>query len=265
MNSRKSFALLILACLACANSYSAPLGFQTSDSSKTSSVSESPQQIEQYYQLRLFKPDSLSFARTTKETLSSQTIEIPFKVDSVELPIPLLSEPAQRYIDKLGDRDQAFPLTELLRQFVAAIKPDKKVRLDFIPSKVQIHALSTLWQRGKATQLELYAELDSTFQITMEELERELAMLEKKGIIDGKIISPRNELAIGMGPIPLPPVEMSPTNKRNRIYLYSPHLKKEQLSHYLQARFYEAQILHPKNSDFSNHLQHLYQMLHQSQ
>ncbi len=265
MKSSNSFALLMLTLWICAISYGTPLWSQTSDSAKTSSVPKSDQQTRQNTQLRLFKPDSLSFAKVNAETISSQTIEIPFKIDSVQLPVPLLSEPAQRYIDNFGNRDQAFPLTDLLRQVVAAIKPDRKVRLDFIPSKVQIHALSTLWQRGKATQLDLYAELDSTFHMTMADLERELAMLEKKGVIDRKIISPRNELVIGIGPIPLPPVEMSPKNKRNRVYLYSPRLEKEQMSHYLQAQFYNTRIIQPEDKNFSNHLQHLYQMLHQSQ
>lgn len=124
---------------------------------------------------------------------------------------------------------------------------EKKPELNFIPTLLQLSAFNTVWEKSQATDQDIYANLDSSVVTTSEELNGELSRLEKQGFLTRKIVSPRNELTL-MTPIGAKAVEMSPTNRRNRIFEYKPKIEKEQVLRFLNAALY--QVEHGIQRDF---------------
>ncbi len=108
---------------------------------------------------------------------------------------------------------------------------------DFLPNELQIEAMALIFSRQKATQIDIYPQISISLPITAELLDRELKFLVDKGFLTRKIISPQNILMITT-PFFAIPLEMSAKNRRNKLFLYSPNLKKEKLISYLQSRLF---------------------------
>jgi len=117
-------------------------------------------------------------------------------------------------------------------------KEDKPVRMDFLPNEKQLEALKIIWQNKRATDQNIYAGFDTSIKITAEDLNKILEKLAARDLLKRKIVSPRNEFTLfgmtGSG------IEMSPTNRRNRIYEYEPLISKEEMIDYLNAVFYQV-------------------------
>jgi hypothetical protein len=117
---------------------------------------------------------------------------------------------------------------------------EKKPELNFIPTRVQISAFKTIWEKTKATDQDIYTNLDTSIATTSEELNGVLARLERRGFLTRKIVSPRNEFTI-MTPFGAKAIEMSPTNKRNRIFEYKSRIEKDHVLRFLNAALYQVE------------------------
>jgi hypothetical protein len=110
---------------------------------------------------------------------------------------------------------------------------DIESKFDFLPSTAQVSAMSVLFNKKKATQSELYAQIPPDLPITQEMLNREMDMLIEKGFVKRKQVSPQNILYVfGM------PFEMSSKNRKNPVYLYKPNVGREKLMAFLYSRIY---------------------------
>ena len=117
---------------------------------------------------------------------------------------------------------------------------EKKPELNFIPTRLQLFAFKTIWETTEATDQDIYAGLDSTVKTSAEELNGELSRLEKQGFLTRKIVSPRNEFTI-LTPVGSKGIEMSPTNRRNRIFEYKIKIEKDQVLRFLNAALYQVE------------------------
>jgi hypothetical protein len=109
-----------------------------------------------------------------------------------------------------------------------------ETRFDFLPSEVQIRALTALYRKPKATQNDLYLELDSSTPTTVVLFNRELDALVAKGFMARKIVSPQNLFVIGL-PFGGIPIEMSRKNKLNPVYEYKSMVPRGTLMAFLQS------------------------------
>jgi len=139
---------------------------------------------------------------------------------------------------------QSLPVTDIahsagrsLTDFLSAKNDDKPIRLDFIPTKAEIHILSYLWETTTAADIDIYTAMDSSFHVSAEDLNRILEVLTEKRLLRRKLISPRNELTLPFGGA----VEMSAQNRRNRMYEYTCHVTMEQVLCYLNAVLFELE------------------------
>jgi hypothetical protein len=136
------------------------------------------------------------------------------------------------------------PVAELIRKqemgteslmFAPVIEPVMKkkipVQFDFIPSEAQVRSLQQLYEKGKASQVELYPNLTLSEPVTAEDYNKSLDMLVQKGFISRKKISPENILYV-MGV----PVELSSRNRRNPVFLYTANVTKNKTITFIQAK-----------------------------
>ncbi|RQW06090.1 hypothetical protein EH223_02905 [candidate division KSB1 bacterium] len=115
-------------------------------------------------------------------------------------------------------------------------KQNKPVRLDFIPSEVELAIFESLWESSIATDQEIYAALDTAIRITAVDLQDVLVRLQQKGLVKRTLVSPRNEFTLPVGTI-----EMSAKNRRNRVYEYKALIHSDDVLRYLHAVLYEMQ------------------------
>ncbi|MBN1466039.1 hypothetical protein JXA02_09770 [candidate division KSB1 bacterium] len=128
--------------------------------------------------------------------------------------------------------EAAHSLSDLLNKD----RDEKPVRLDFVPSEVELDVLQIVWENDSATDIDIYAALDSSVRITAVDLNRTLEKLDQKGILRRSLVSPRNEFTLPLGKI-----EMSATNRRNRVYQYESRIDVSEVLRYLQAVLYETE------------------------
>lgn len=128
-----------------------------------------------------------------------------------------------------------------LTDLVNKKKEKKTVRLDFVPTKVELDILQTIWDSTRATDTEIYAALDTSIRITAVDMTVVLEKLENKGLLKKKLVSPQNLFSF-----PLGQVEMSRKNRRNRVYQYETRIDADEVIRYLQAVLYETE--HGKNA-----------------
>jgi len=88
-----------------------------------------------------------------------------------------------------------------------------------LPSRDELEILKILWEQGDIADTTIYLSLDSTQNVTMEVLVPILEKMRSNGFLGRELISPRNELTVQLFVYAFP-VEMSPTNRRNRVYKY---------------------------------------------
>ena len=194
-----------------------------------------------------FQRQLLKTETDSAETLTTAQPSLPLfnKKDSIQfsvLPGPY-GDRIQRDIDQqnLG-HPRPLPLTDVANEGAKYIsdlfnkKKEKPVRLDFVPSDVELDILQTLWNNSQATDVEIYTALDSSFRVTAADLNEIMTKLADKGLLKRKLVSPRNEFTF-----PLGAVEMSAKNRRNRVYLYESRINSDEVLRYLQAVLYEVE------------------------
>jgi hypothetical protein len=108
------------------------------------------------------------------------------------------------------------------------------VQFDFLPDETQIQAMSTLYKKGKATQKDLYLDLDRSIPMTAALFDKQLELLVEKGFVTRKKISPENLFGIAT-PFGVIPIEMSRKNKLNPVYEYKNQVDREKLLAFLQS------------------------------
>jgi hypothetical protein len=108
------------------------------------------------------------------------------------------------------------------------------IQLDFLPDETHVQVMSTLYEKGKATQKDLYLALDPSIPMTAGLLNKQLDFLVETGLLTRKKISPENLLGIAT-PFGVIPVEMSRKNKLNPVYEYKTQVEREKIMAYLQS------------------------------
>jgi hypothetical protein len=127
--------------------------------------------------------------------------------------------------------------SQLLSQLLPKSQPQLP-RIDFIPSKAEVEALTIIWNQPLATNQHIYANMDSSVRITAEDLDFALIGLTNKGLLTRKLISPRNEFSL-QTPIGGVGIEMSAQNRRNRVYQYQSQIDREDVLKFLNAALYQ--------------------------
>jgi hypothetical protein len=99
-----------------------------------------------------------------------------------------------------------------------------------LPNRAELEVLDILWAKEDVQDTTIYSCLDTVLNITMMDLNQLLEGMTRKGLVSRKIVSPRNEFnAFGVL------IEMSPTNRRNRIYEYHTLVDRELMQSFIDA------------------------------
>ena len=124
------------------------------------------------------------------------------------------------------------------QQLQKSLKSEKPVRFRQIPSRTELSVFKVLWEKEKATSLDIYAHIDTGIHVSAEDFNHVLNKMTTQGMLQRKLISPRNEFTLGMigGGI-----EMSPKNRRNRVYEYECRVRPEHVIRYLNAALYHLE------------------------
>jgi hypothetical protein len=162
---------------------------------------------------------------------------------------PFLTTMPSRYADKI-DRENTkrnlgheptVPLTSLVGSALSGLNKlfssPKKPRIQRIPSDIQLEALNVLWEDERATDMDIYAQLDTSLRLTATDLNNALADLYEDGIVTRRQVSPRNEFTV-LGGVK---IEMSPQNRRNKVYEYKAEVKRQEFIDYLNGVLYDVQ------------------------
>ncbi len=143
-------------------------------------------------------------------------------------------------------QEKPMPLSNALSagaQLLSNLLPQSNpqpVHMTFIPSKIEIEALNTIWKQSKATDQEIYASMDSSIKITAEDLNTALTALTNKGLVMRELISPRNEFTV-QTPVGGVGIEMSAKNRRNRVYRYQSRISRNEMLRFLNAALYQLE------------------------
>jgi len=121
-------------------------------------------------------------------------------------------------------------------------KKKYKIQYNFIPTAAEIHTIAFLFKsEKKKSQLDLYANLDSTIITTAENFDRSLNHLIKKGFLNRKKVSPQN-IMMFVTPVGGVPVEMSAKNRKNPVFEYELKVSKDKLIDYLHSCLFKLQL-----------------------
>ncbi len=102
-----------------------------------------------------------------------------------------------------------------------------------LPSRTELEVLDILWAKEDVQDTTIYSCLDTVVTITMMDLNQVLEGMTRKGFVSRKIVSPRNEFnAFGVL------IEMSPTNRRNRIYEYRTLVDRDLMRSFIDANHF---------------------------
>jgi len=178
------------------------------------------------------------FADETRKRLSFLNQETPAASDTL-LTMPSVPS-VPRLKDDVGEwlqRREGWSQTPALESTEIREGSDIEPRFDFIPTRAQIEALAYLFRNDEATQIDLYANLDSAAGVTARHFDDELDFLVRKGFVTRKKISPRHTLMVGAGGIAVP-IELSRKNRLNPVWDYQPRVDRIRLRHYLQSRLF---------------------------
>jgi hypothetical protein len=139
--------------------------------------------------------------------------------------------------DAAGDYTrQKSGLAGIFRPEAPQPKPEKNpVRFDFMPTEVQVRAMASVYRKKKATQKDLYLDLDPGRPMTASLFNRELDFLVSKGFLTRKKISPQNLLML-VTPVGAVPVEMSRLNRLNSVFEYKAQVDRSKLLAYMQSQ-----------------------------
>ncbi len=102
-----------------------------------------------------------------------------------------------------------------------------------IPTRQELDILEVLWTKEDVMDTTIYSCLDTTLNITMEDLNKLLTRMTRRGLIHRRQVSPRFEFnAFGVG------IEMSRQNRKNKIYAYQSNVKREVMRRFINANAY---------------------------
>jgi hypothetical protein len=158
-----------------------------------------------------------------------------------------LNKPPDRYDYPFQKQNQPLliPVTPLIDPQKNFIKP-LPLRDYIIPTRAELDILELLWVKDDVQDTTIYSCLDTTINIMMEDLNRLLEGMADKNLVSRKIVSPRNEFnAFGIL------IEMSPQNRRNRIYEYHTLVNREFMRTFIDANIF----LFRQDSSIINHQQ----------
>ncbi len=99
-----------------------------------------------------------------------------------------------------------------------------------IPTRAELDILEILWAKENVMDTTIYSCLDTTMNISMEDLNDLLESTTKKKLIRRKIVSPRSEFNF-FGVM----IEMSPHNIRNRVYEYHSNVDRDLMRTFIDA------------------------------
>lgn len=159
-----------------------------------------------------------------------------------QYPDPMAEQLRRRYLDI----PSTAPLNGLARSLKESFESSEKKPLDELPlpNDTEIEILKTLWPKTIASSSEIYAELDSTIQLTSEDLNDLLREMTERGFLGRKKISPAHKFTV----FGLFSFEISAKNKKNQLYVYWPLVSKQDLIRYLDAKRYVAFTAAQKSS-----------------
>jgi len=133
---------------------------------------------------------------------------------------------------------------------VTPINPQKEIsqplpfRNYIIPTRAELDILEILWAKEDVQDTTIYSCLDTVMNITMMDLNQLLERMTQKGFVSRKIVSPRNEFnAFGVL------IEMSPQNRRNRVYEYKTLVDRDLMRSFIDANAF----LFKQDSSIVNH------------
>ncbi len=119
---------------------------------------------------------------------------------------------------------------------ITPINPQKEIltplpfRNYIIPTRAELDVLEVLWAKEEVQDTTIYTCLDTTMNITMLDLNKLLEGMARKGFVSRKIVSPRNEFNV-FGNL----IEMSPKNRRNRVYEYHTLVDRDLMRTFIDA------------------------------
>ncbi|MDZ7319325.1 MAG: hypothetical protein ONB11_09240 [candidate division KSB1 bacterium] len=136
------------------------------------------------------------------------------------------------YPNSLPDQPWLMPVTPWQSAQNVISKP-LALRDYVLPTRAELDILELLWIKDNVQDTTLYSCLDTTMAITMEDMNRLLEGMIRKGLVSRKIVSPRHEFnAFGVL------IEMSAQNRRNRIYQYHALVSRDLMRTFIDANAY---------------------------
>ena len=121
------------------------------------------------------------------------------------------------------------PLEVEKKPFYQSLPADRYI----LPTRRELDILEILWAKENVMDTTIYSCLDITMNITFEDLNKLLAKMAKRGLVSRRIVSPRNEFNM-FGVL----IEMSPKNRRNRVYEYRSNVDRDLMRRFVDANLY---------------------------
>jgi len=121
-----------------------------------------------------------------------------------------------------------------------------------LPGRAELDVLEILWAKEDVQDTTIYSCLDTVINITMMDLNQLLEGMTGKGLVSRKIVSPRNEFnAFGVL------IEMSPQNRKNRIYEYHTLVDRDLMRSFIDAHNFlfkrDSSIVNLKQLEAAKH------------
>lgn len=171
-------------------------------------------------------------------------------------PDPLGDELRRRFSDVPPTTSLNNMLRSLVDSYKSKIKKAHGAEM-VMPTNLEIAVLKDLWEKGDAiTSSEIYVNLDTVWRVTSEDLSAILEKMTRRGLLQRKKISPSHEFSL----FGIAQIELSPKNRKNKLYLYWPILNKEEIITYIDAKRYLAYEDYIKFGG-NGHTEHYYQAL----
>lgn len=116
----------------------------------------------------------------------------------------------------------------------------KPIQHQPIPGQLEMRVLAALWEKGPMTGPDLYTRVASSVPITAEMFWNLLHRMAEQGFLEERQVSPRLPFTL-LTPVAAVEIEMSPTNRRNRVFEYRPVYDRAEVLQYLLAQKYLQQ------------------------
>lgn len=140
---------------------------------------------------------------------------------------------------RISDTPRTVPLNQFLQGIAESLnKPNPRLSDGSlpIPTNLEIDILKVIWEKTAATSSDIYAQLDTSWKITSEDVAVILDDMASRGFLDNKKISPSHEFSL----FGIAGIETSSLNRKNKVFVYWPVVPKDKLITYLDAKRYLA-------------------------